>query len=192
MGQIFFAVSRVMIIATGLVLLGGLLQVHGQNNDLDVNLDPETQHRSKITISLNNCHLFVQEHVDWYTAKARCRSYGGFLAQPDNYWKNDQLKQQLRWRSPGQDVWFGLNKMGNAWCHIDGSFVNYKDWGPGEPNNLGGIENCGHFTARPYFNFRWNDETCFSRKYFVCQMSYTHGCRYQWKNSFRSFSALRN
>ena len=59
------------------------------------------------------------------------RSYGGFLAQPDVYWKNNQLKQQLRQRSRGQDVWFGLNKMGNAWCHIDGSFVGYTDWGPG-------------------------------------------------------------
>ena len=34
----------------------------------------------------------------------------------------------------------------------------------GEPNNKGGNENCGHFMARPHFNFRWNDDECVSQK----------------------------
>ena len=58
--------------------------------------------------------------VRWCTTKS-----GPQAEWNNNYWKNDQLKKQLRWRSPGQDVCFGLIKMGNAWCHIDGSIVNF-------------------------------------------------------------------
>ena len=56
---------------------------------------------------------------------------GGLLAKPDTHWKNEDLKAKLRTINPYQDVWFGLNRMGNAWCHIDGSFVGYTNWVPG-------------------------------------------------------------
>ena len=57
----------------------------------------------------------------------------GVLAQPDVLWKNEYLKTKLRLIQPRQHVWFGLNKMPNGWCHIDGSLVGYTDWYPGRP-----------------------------------------------------------
>ena len=58
---------------------------------------------------------------------------GGFLAKPNTQHLNNWLKSKLMEKNPNQAAWFGLNKMSNGWCHIDGSLVSrgYTDWAPG-------------------------------------------------------------
>jgi hypothetical protein len=41
----------------------------------------------------------------------------------------------------------------------------YLNWGPGEPNNLGGIEYCGSITRLGAFN----DSPCNVRTVFICE-----------------------
>ena len=39
----------------------------------------------------------------------------------------------------------------------------------GQPDNAGGIENCGHMYER--YTGRWNDITCSMNYHFICQGS---------------------
>jgi len=124
---------------------------------------------------LSRCFLLVYNKVDWHTAKHRCRLMGGFLAKPNTQHLNNWLKSKLMEKNPNQAAWFGLNKMSNGWCHIDGSLVSrgYTDWAPGEPNNYGGVESCGNWFASNGHAYRWNDSPCGTKLPFVCQRN---GC----------------
>ena len=59
-------------------------------------------------------------------------------------------------------AWIGLKKnpVDSNWYWVDGTPLEgqYKNWGPGEPNNDGlHNENCGHF----FRDLRkWNDVRC--------------------------------
>ena len=55
---------------------------------------------------------------------------------------------------------------------IGGEDIDKFFWAPGEPNNMGGGENC--INLNPADNYRWNDETCdrvdnVDISYFICQ-----------------------
>ena len=68
------------------------------------------------------------------------------------------------------DPWIGLVR------HKDGNFYtikkvkpSYTYWYSGEPNNIGGNENCGHMFTNSAG--RWNDITCSSNYHFICRGS---------------------
>ena len=58
-------------------------------------------------------------------------------------------------------AWIGLKKNtdDSKWYWVDGTPLEgqYINWGPGEPNNAGGHEDCGHFFNLPG---KWNDAPC--------------------------------
>lgn len=45
--------------------------------------------------------------------------------------------------------------------------MNYNDFERGEPSNLNGEENC--VEMRKAFGFKWNDGSCYIKKFFVCE-----------------------
>ncbi|XP_064607952.1 C-type lectin-like [Liolophura sinensis] len=56
------------------------------------------------------------------------------------------------------------------WTNTDRG-VNYTDWKPGQPNNVGDRQNC-LVLDYPEDNYTWGDEYCDLEKPFICQMSY--------------------
>uniref|UniRef100_A0A3Q1FHX9 C-type lectin domain-containing protein n=1 Tax=Acanthochromis polyacanthus TaxID=80966 RepID=A0A3Q1FHX9_9TELE len=65
-------------------------------------------------------------------------------------------------------TWIGLSEVhkDGAWMWSDGSKVNFVFWGTGEPNNLGGQEDCVHTNFGT--EFKWNDRPCLDNRPFVC------------------------
>ena len=75
----------------------------------------------------------------------------------------------VRNRNDG-DYWIGLNDI-----QVEGSFKwvssastpLYMDWShAGERNDHGGNEDC--VELKKFYNYKWNDNDCSTRKYFIC------------------------
>jgi len=97
-----------------------------------------------------------------------CRSKGGTLAQPRTQAEQDVIASLY----PNTNVWIGLDDMEN-----EGTFVwsdgtpfcdcgGYNNWNEGEPNDLGGNEDCTHLLP----NGRWNDLNCNKKIQYVCEV----------------------
>ena len=112
------------------------------------------------------CYIFGEKNVNWHSAETCCREWGGHLASIhsdlENYAVNS-IRNKTHW------TWIGLNdnaKEGTfEWT--DGSALDYKNFRRGEPDNLGGPENC--VDLFPGGRLDWNDNACsFVAKSFVC------------------------
>ena len=83
--------------------------------------------------------------------------------------ENDYIKKQFG----GYDSWIGAHDLDSesTFRWVDGSFVDFSDWSPGEPNNNGQNgqkENCAHI-SKGHSNL-WNDASCTNYDmYFICE-----------------------
>ena len=57
-------------------------------------------------------------------------------------------------------MWLGLHDKSSegAFEWTDGTPVNYTLWSPGQPDDHGGAEDCGHM--RKVYGEKWNDAPC--------------------------------
>jgi hypothetical protein len=65
-------------------------------------------------------------------------------------------------------AWIGIEKTEGTWWLVNNEgLVGYTNWNHGEPNNLGGNENCGDILR----DGTWNDLRCNYTNfyYFVCE-----------------------
>ena len=60
------------------------------------------------------------------------------------------------------DVWIGGVRNGRSFRWIDGSAFTYQNWNNGEPNDVGGNEDCIEFYSHPkgQYHDKWNDRPC--------------------------------
>lgn len=77
------------------------------------------------------------------------------------------------------DYWIGATSLGNGpnyyWMGYNKEPMNFTNWLSGEPNNLGGTEQCVHmifYLMRS--NAPWNDANCLRLCYFVCEEEIVH------------------
>ena len=91
----------------------------------------------------SSCYLVSPEPMSWYAAQEFCWSQGGYLAEIKSKYEEDGLDQVL---ASGNVYWIGLTDQAQ-----EGSFVwaeshqelQYSNWGPSDPNDLGqGEQNC--------------------------------------------------
>ena len=99
----------------------------------------------------------------WSDARALCQNLGGDLVvitstEEDDFVYNMAIEQETV--TEGK-AWIGLKKSvdDSNWYWVDGTPLEgqYENWGSGEPNNLGGNEDCGHYFNQPG---KWNDISC--------------------------------
>ncbi|XP_031437085.2 CD209 antigen-like [Clupea harengus] len=67
-------------------------------------------------------------------------------------------------------VWIGALKTEGAWKWVDGKVLGYAGyWAEGEPNNMGGEEDCveNKFMGDP--KRTWNDGTCNLLRLYICE-----------------------
>ncbi len=90
---------------------------------------------------------------------------------PTNLWKNSQIYLAIKKRNIAGAVWIGISrnweKKFNTVCGIKPTFTN---WRRGEPNDVGGIENCAEIVMQ--WNGKWNDSKCHHALAYICQQSY--------------------
>uniref|UniRef100_A0A8C1QTQ2 C-type lectin domain-containing protein n=1 Tax=Cyprinus carpio TaxID=7962 RepID=A0A8C1QTQ2_CYPCA len=118
------------------------------------------------------CFKFFSDLKPWADAEKHCLDLGGNLASIHDQRTNSFLKSFLKkCANAVPRTWIGghdATKNG-VWFWSDGSQFDYCDWLTGEPNNLGGHENCVElaFGAEQ----RWNDASCDTPLSFICLIS---------------------
>jgi len=97
---------------------------------------------------------FFAKPMQFDEAVATCAGIGGLLAYDDHPLVHLYLARN------GQLQWIGASDEGHEgkWTWTNGASVGAGHWAPGEPNNLGGRQNCA------VVNFRkpghWDDQNC--------------------------------
>ncbi|XP_053149425.1 C-type lectin domain family 4 member G-like [Hemicordylus capensis] len=114
-----------------------------------------------------SCYFFSTSRKPWMSAKQFCENEGAHLVIINSMAEHNVLTGQL---SRDQVFWIGLSDIVNEgkWYWIDGTPMTFSLWAPGEPNNVGhGGEDCA--TLR--FNGKWNDATCSSNEFWICEQN---------------------
>ncbi|XP_062410864.1 macrophage mannose receptor 1-like [Sardina pilchardus] len=106
------------------------------------------------------CYLFNDtDTVDIYTAMVRCYAEKALLV---SILDEDEQSYVVTMVGTSQlaSAWIGMHMLGIAsgqYAWVDGSPVTYVHWGPGEPNNANGEEQCVQMNRYPG---SWNDVNC--------------------------------
>ncbi|KAK3590351.1 hypothetical protein CHS0354_029575 [Potamilus streckersoni] len=117
------------------------------------------------------CYRLYNNCLTWSEARKVCKQDGGDLISLNHH--NFLFFQRLT-RSKGDaciGVWVGatdIDKEGK-WNWLNGESVGSIFWHPRQPDNSGGKEHCGDL-SKP-FNYLMNDQTCSSRRDFLCQIA---------------------
>ncbi|KAF3701605.1 Galactose-specific lectin nattectin [Channa argus] len=117
----------------------------------------------------NRLYRFYNSPMEWSDAERFCTNFDANLATiqtPDIY--NFIRGLVVRATGTNAETWVGgtdASKEG-VWLWSSGARFTFNRWGPGEPNNLGGRENCMHINLRGQ-DFV-NDANCDLRMPFVC------------------------
>uniref|UniRef100_A0A3B4V0R4 C-type lectin domain-containing protein n=1 Tax=Seriola dumerili TaxID=41447 RepID=A0A3B4V0R4_SERDU len=107
------------------------------------------------------CYHFETESVkNWQDAEAHCNSEQGHLA-------SFHSQEELSFLT-GDSKWIGLkhNPTEGGYSWSDGTPLSHTNWGPGEPNNHEGREEC---VEMMYGDGRWNDNNCLQKRGFACR-----------------------
>jgi hypothetical protein len=67
-------------------------------------------------------------------------------------------------------IWMGGSDMllEGEWIWANyGEVIDFRDWGPGEPNSLDGTEEC--LDMYQVHDFHWNDNSCEIKQNFMCE-----------------------
>eukprot|EP00929_Paragymnodinium_shiwhaense_P114705 TRINITY_DN83185_c0_g1_i1.p1 TRINITY_DN83185_c0_g1~~TRINITY_DN83185_c0_g1_i1.p1 ORF type:complete len:324 (+),score=31.98 TRINITY_DN83185_c0_g1_i1:81-1052(+) len=109
------------------------------------------------------------EAKSWMDAAAHCKSLGKSLMTVKDAYDTAYLLSHACFSDANYHgwkcMWIGLNDHKNEgrWSWLSGTELKYTNWGPGEPNNWGGREDCAEMCR----NFqvdgqwgKWNDGHC--------------------------------
>ncbi|MGA2867792.1 MAG: lectin-like protein [Verrucomicrobiota bacterium] len=96
-----------------------------------------------ITNPANGHDYYLLSANTWTTSEAEAEVLGGTLAVIKNASEQNWVFSTF---SNQCGLWIGLHRTrtGGPFAWVTGALTNYFNWGPGEPNNAGGHENCAH------------------------------------------------
>uniref|UniRef100_A0A3B3WEZ4 C-type lectin domain-containing protein n=1 Tax=Poecilia mexicana TaxID=48701 RepID=A0A3B3WEZ4_9TELE len=115
------------------------------------------------------CFVFVRYKKSWAAAEKYCLSLDSHLA---SYHSAEEYKfiRNLVHQATGKhtETWIGGydSAQERTWFWSDGSKFMVTNWGPGEPNNGRGIEDCMDINIKGQDNV--NDDDCAKKLPFIC------------------------
>ena len=104
--------------------------------------------------------------MSWYSAEGFCQAAGGHLASVGSSGKKDYLTKGITERGL-DNAWLGGSDIEEEgiWKWADCAPWDFTFWNPGEPNNVGGIQDCLQYD---HSHAGWDDTECTHEKFFVC------------------------
>ena len=116
----------------------------------------------------NSCFKVFTEKVSWFDARKSCTTISSNLISIQSTEENNFVFQEISLISISR-AWIGLfnlNSTDHSYEWVDGSMVDFRNWGDGEPNNAKSGENCTELVVA--WNGTWNDNSCYENMTYVC------------------------
>ncbi|KAF1383034.1 hypothetical protein PFLUV_G00150060 [Perca fluviatilis] len=121
------------------------------------------------TLFRSRCFSFNIQKKSWTDAETFCKAAGGNLASVHSEEEYKFLKTYINQVTGDiERTWIGGfdSVQPGVWMWSDGSIFDYKSWGPGQPDNAGGVEHC-----LENYQGKWNDNSCPKTQPFLCSMN---------------------
>ncbi|XP_023309167.2 27 kDa hemolymph protein-like [Lucilia cuprina] len=110
--------------------------------------------------------------VTWYNAFLICRTLGGFLASYDSAQELADISNYLISKYPLNYYWWlsgsDQDVEGKFFWYNTGEAIKYADWSDGQPDNMGGNEDCVHLWHLTK-KYQMNDARCNMSMNYICQ-----------------------
>ena len=128
---------------------------------------------------MGNCYYIEATAYNFTEASENCKdrfgNHGtGILFEPRMEFLNDGvIKEARRTVNTSHIFWLGIrdSDSNNHWQYVSShQKVSWTNWGPGMPNNCGGLpENC----VNSWFpsTFKWNDGRCAVHFPSICELT---------------------
>uniref|UniRef100_A0A8C4YLE3 C-type lectin domain-containing protein n=1 Tax=Gopherus evgoodei TaxID=1825980 RepID=A0A8C4YLE3_9SAUR len=102
---------------------------------------------------------------DFEISKATCSQADGLIASPRNSAENSTIQQIAVHHN--KKTFIGINNIQTegSFKYLSDEAIGYSNWAAGEPNNVGGIEDC----VEVYPDGRWNDKSCNDKRLIICE-----------------------
>ncbi|XP_028910279.1 C-type lectin domain family 4 member E [Ornithorhynchus anatinus] len=119
----------------------------------------------------SHCYFFSSDTLTWSSSRLNCTGMGAQLVVI-----NSQEEQEFIFQSKPRrrEFFLGLTDkhVEGKWTWVDGTPYDPSRsfWDLGEPNNIVGVEDCATTRDSPNAKETWNDVTCFSFHYRICEM----------------------
>ncbi|XP_078061287.1 C-type lectin domain family 4 member E-like [Mustelus asterias] len=110
-----------------------------------------------------SCYIFSTEKINWDAAKRNCESNNSHLIIINTQQEESFVIHSMP--DENHQYLIGLTDRGNEgnWSWVDGTPVSSPRWWTNQPDNPGGVENCGAIGKDSSDNtFGWNNVPCSS------------------------------
>ncbi|XP_026204915.1 lactose-binding lectin l-2-like [Anabas testudineus] len=115
------------------------------------------------------CYKYIATRITWAEAELYCVSQRANLVSIHSLEEENFVKSLIMNFDHAQGrTWIGLSDIHRegSWMWSDGCPVTFAFWDAQEPNNIGGMQNCGHVNYETAL--KWNDIECSNLIPFVC------------------------
>jgi hypothetical protein len=111
----------------------------------------------------------IDEPLTWQAAMSRCADHDGHLARIPTRVDEEGLRAAVGSPVPAASLWIDLRRTSDGWRWGEGGpQLTAAAWHPGEPNDVGGTEDCAEWSTS---TGRWNDLHCGSARAVLCELS---------------------
>ncbi|MBO4981997.1 MAG: cellulose binding domain-containing protein, partial [Lachnospiraceae bacterium] len=139
-------------------LYAGMIRAQVGNNSLEEERTDTGINSPDVETFNGHRYLLADKSMSWTEAQAYCNELGGYPVIVNNKEEQEYLIGLMARKGTKNTYYIGLSGYDNQYSWVDGTSLSYRNWAPGEPNNV--HENVVHMYAKDWGMAQtgeWND-----------------------------------